>query len=339
MRMLQRWAALGFSIVCLTSFLSSCAGDRPLAFEVIYQSEDSLDGQEADPGLYVVAGPGDLEILQTQSHPPLNLVEQLAALDYRDYVVVIISRGYRTVTTTDLIPQTRQVIRRGDQVVLQVHFGQIDPDKGVKPADSNAYQAIAVRKEGRWGRRMRFVLEVDEEGVREQATLPSRKEPTPTLRYTPTMPPLPTAMPTPAVTPIPTVAPPVIPEVAGKPEQPFWLFYWQDNEVWRIDDRGQDRELLLDTYQRLGQWLTGHPMPGTDCCPGGPRVVVSPDGRDLRRVTAGPGDVAAVGWSPSGAQLIIKRKEGGPLLLSLENGTTDALDLDPSLSFSVGGAR
>jgi len=108
--------------------------------------------------------------------------------------------------------------------------------------------------------------------------------PTPTPRPTPTVPPLPTPIPTPVVTPIPTVAPPVIPDVVGKPQQPFWIIYWRDNEVWRIDNQGQDRKLLLDTYQHLGQWLTGHPMEGTDCCWVGPRVVVSPDGQKLALV-------------------------------------------------------
>lgn len=110
--------------------------------------------------------------------------------------------------------------------------------------------------------------------------------PTEPVQPTPTLPPVPTRVPTPVVTPIPTVAPPIIPEVVGRPQMPFWIYYWQGNEVWRVDDRGQERELLLDTYQRLGQWLTAHPMTGSDCCPetGGPRVVVSPDGERLALV-------------------------------------------------------
>jgi Tol biopolymer transport system component len=69
--------------------------------------------------------------------------------------------------------------------------------------------------------------------------------------------------------------------VVGKAQQPFWIIYWQGNEIWRIDDQGQDRQLLLDTYKSLGQWLTAHPMSGSDCCWNGPRVTVSPNGQQL----------------------------------------------------------
>ena len=108
----------------------------------------------------------------------------------------------------------------------------------------------------------------------------------PTLPPSPTMPPFPTPLPTPVVTPIPTVAPPIIPEVVGKTLQPFWIIYWQGNEIWRIDDQGKERQLLLDTYKQLGQWLTDIPNPykDTDCCWIGPRVVVSPDGQKLALV-------------------------------------------------------
>lgn len=168
MREFEKWISLGLSIVCMMFLLCSCAEDRTLAFEIIYQSDGSLGGQEPDPDLYVVARPEDLDALRAELQPPPELVEQLTALDYGDYLAIITSRGRMGGTTTDLIPQTRQVIRRGNQVVLKVHFGDIDPDKGVKPAESNAYQVIAVPKEGHWGRRIRFVLEVDGEEVRER---------------------------------------------------------------------------------------------------------------------------------------------------------------------------
>ncbi len=111
-------------------------------------------------------------------------------------------------------------------------------------------------------------------------------EPLPTAPPTATMPPISTPIPTPVVTPIPTTAPPVLPDVVGKVLQPFWIIYWQGNEVWRIDDQGQERQLLLDTYKSLGQWLTDIPDPfkNTDCCTIGRRVTVSPDGHKLALV-------------------------------------------------------
>jgi Tol biopolymer transport system component len=86
------------------------------------------------------------------------------------------------------------------------------------------------------------------------------------------------------VTPFPTQSPPVIPEIVGKPEQPFWIYYWQENEIWRVDDQGETRELLLDTYQELERWLTGYPHPGTDAVRDSRRVSVSPDGQKLALV-------------------------------------------------------
>ncbi len=102
----------------------------------------------------------------------------------------------------------------------------------------------------------------------------------------PTPPPVPTPLPTPVVTPIPVASPPFIPEVVGKAQQPFWIYYWKDNEVWRIDDQGNDQQLMIDTYKQLGQYLTDIPDPykNSDCCWIGPRVTVSPDGQKLALV-------------------------------------------------------
>jgi Tol biopolymer transport system component len=115
--------------------------------------------------------------------------------------------------------------------------------------------------------------------------VPTDDDIAPTPAPTSTPPPLPTLLPTPVVTPIPTAAPPIIPEVVGKAQQPFWIIYWKGNEIWRIDDQGKDRQLLLDTYKSLGQWLTGHPMAGSDCCWDSVRVVASPNGQKLAIVT------------------------------------------------------
>ena len=109
----------------------------------------------------------------------------------------------------------------------------------------------------------------------------------PTLPPSPTAPPVPTLLPTPVVTPIPVASPPFIPEVVGKAQQPFWIIYWQGDEVWRIDDQGQNRELLVNTDKSLGHWLTDIPEPlrQSDCCWVGPRVAVSPDGQKVALVT------------------------------------------------------
>jgi len=39
-------------------------------------------------------------------------------------------------------------------------------------------------------------------------------------------------------------------------ERPFWIIYWHGNEVWRIDDQGKERQLLLDWSARryIARW-------------------------------------------------------------------------------------
>ena len=107
----------------------------------------------------------------------------------------------------------------------------------------------------------------------------------PTIAPSPTLPPVPTPLPTPVVTPIPVASPPFIPEVVGKAQQPFWIYYWQGNEVWRVDDRGENRELLLDTHKRLGLYLTANPyLESLVDTKEQSRVKVSPDGRKLALV-------------------------------------------------------
>ena len=107
----------------------------------------------------------------------------------------------------------------------------------------------------------------------------------PTAAPTPTPPPVPTPLPTPVVTPIPTAVPPLVPEVVDKAQQPFWIIYWQGNEIWRIDDQGKERQLLLDTYKRLGLYLTANPYLEylVNTSPES-RVAVSPDGQELALV-------------------------------------------------------
>ncbi len=140
----------------------------------------------------------------------------------------------------------------------------------------------------------------------------------PTLPPSPTLPPFPTPIPTPVVTPIPTAIPPMISEVVGKAPQPFWIIYWQDNEVWRIDDQGQNRQLLLDTYQRLGRWLTGYPHPGTDCCRDSPRVVVSPDGQKLALVVLDK--INLTQWEPYTYSMYVFDLQTGDLKFISEGG-------------------
>ncbi len=111
---------------------------------------------------------------------------------------------------------------------------------------------------------------------------------------TPTVEPLPSAIPTPEVALVPTFQPPYIENLPNQPLQSFWIYYWQGNEVWRVDNQGKDNQLLLDTYQQFGQWLTEESIDGSDCCNIGPRIVVSPSGKRLALVVADKDKVTKV---------------------------------------------
>ena len=129
------------------------------------------------------------------------------------------------------------------------------------------------------------ILAVDNE-----SDLTDRSSPTPIwlepdYENTPTPPPLATPLPTPIVTPIAVTDSTTFAFIATETD-PFWVYYWQDNEVWRMDEQGGHITMLLDTQKEWGQWLTAIPeqLVGTECCLTGPRVVLSPDGQKLALV-------------------------------------------------------
>jgi Tol biopolymer transport system component len=123
---------------------------------------------------------------------------------------------------------------------------------------------------------------VQEVQVQATATWPP-SEATEVILPTPTLPPVPTAIPTPVVTVVPVDKPPFI-DSNPVPLAPFWIYYWQGNEIWRVGSDGNDREVVLDTYKQFGQWLTANPIEGSDCCWSGPRVSISPDNKKLALV-------------------------------------------------------
>ena len=123
---------------------------------------------------------------------------------------------------------------------------------------------------------------IQEVQVQATATWPP-SEATEVILPTPTLPPVPTVIPAPVVTVIPVDKPPFI-DSNPVPLAPFWIYYWQGNEIWRVGSDGNDREVVLDTYKQLGQWLTANPIEGSDCCWSGPRVSISPDNKKLALV-------------------------------------------------------
>jgi Sec-independent protein translocase protein TatA len=100
--------------------------------------------------------------------------------------------------------------------------------------------------------------------------------------------PIPTAMPTPVTTPIPQATPPYIEGIEAQPAQPFWMYWVQGDEVWRIDGQGEETQLVVDSFVATGQHIAGPPEDGSDCCETGPDFAVSPDQKKLALVTLDP---------------------------------------------------
>ena len=100
--------------------------------------------------------------------------------------------------------------------------------------------------------------------------------------------PFPTLYPTPVVTPIPTIAPPYIEGIDALPLQPFWIYWSEGDEVWRIDSEGNAPELVVNAFASTGQHIAGPPKDASDCCVLGPPFVVSPDHRKVALVTLDP---------------------------------------------------
>jgi hypothetical protein len=100
--------------------------------------------------------------------------------------------------------------------------------------------------------------------------------------------PIPTAIPTPVTTPIPLATPPYIEGIEAQPAQPFWMYWVQGDEAWRIDWQGEETQLVVNSFAVTGQHIAGPPEDASDCCELGPAFAVSPDQKKLALVTLDP---------------------------------------------------
>ena len=99
---------------------------------------------------------------------PSDLAEQLRAVDYQNRLVVVAFRGVLTGTSPKLDVEVLRIVRDRDRVVVQAHFGALEPGNLVLPGFSSPHHAVSVSKEGEWSRDIRFILEVDEKEVAER---------------------------------------------------------------------------------------------------------------------------------------------------------------------------
>jgi hypothetical protein len=100
--------------------------------------------------------------------------------------------------------------------------------------------------------------------------------------------PVPTTIPTPVTTPLPVSAPPYIEEIEVQPPDPFWMYWVQGDELWRMTGQGGESQLFVDSFSATGKHLVGLPAEASDCCITGPNFSVSPDQRKVALVILEP---------------------------------------------------
>jgi hypothetical protein len=108
--------------LCLALVLTGCIS-RDLAFEII----DSTDTAPSDicndePDLFVITSPEEIPSSGLEMHSYHDLLAQLRALEYSSHFAIAVCRGLMGARNPSLIPDVRQITRRGDKVVVRVHF-------------------------------------------------------------------------------------------------------------------------------------------------------------------------------------------------------------------------
>lgn len=157
-------------LVAAGVILAACRPQQTeLPFETIAQSEGFTTGRSpADPNLVVISSPEQVDSPGLDIQFPSDLAEQLRAVDYKTHFVIAVFRGTLTITSPRLTVDILRIVRQGNRVVLQTHFGDSVIGTRILPAFSSPYHIITVSKEGEWSRDIRFVLEVDEKEVAER---------------------------------------------------------------------------------------------------------------------------------------------------------------------------
>lgn len=171
-------------VLLLGLLLWGCISPKPhnLPFETIaagpfVRSEGKVRGSPymmvhgpvtEEPAILIIAAPDQVNTPGLGVQFPSDLADQLRAIDYGQQFVIAVFRELLDGQSPEYTAEIRQVLRQGDKVVVQAHFGKPGPESGRFPAFSRPYRIIAVSKEGQWDQEIRFVLKVDDWVVSER---------------------------------------------------------------------------------------------------------------------------------------------------------------------------
>jgi hypothetical protein len=125
-----------------------------LPFETIERLDQSGTGEmwkPIEPGLMVIATAEDLA--EIDGLFTKDAQAQLREMDYETYFAVAAFLGHRGSVSAGI--WIEQVVRRGDEIAIYV--GQ-QTKSFTQSIETSPYHLVKVRKEGRWGRTIRFTL-------------------------------------------------------------------------------------------------------------------------------------------------------------------------------------
>lgn len=158
-------------LVALIVLVSCQTGETDLPFESIAQAPSfgtGHDYSDTDPELLILTSPEEVDAPGADVQFDSDLAEQLRAVDYQTRFVVMVLRGQLGGQSPSYAIDVLEVTRRGDRVVVQTHFGELGPEQGALMSFSSPYHAISVSKEGKWARKIQFVLKEDGKTVKKR---------------------------------------------------------------------------------------------------------------------------------------------------------------------------
>ena len=164
------------AMVAITAVLFGCkkpASSLPeLSFKSIDQGysiyqgyklspENGYGSDKKEPGIVVITDIDEVENPGTDVQLSMDLVDKLRTVDYKKNFGVIVIRGLLQGTSPKYSVDILRVIREGDTVTIQAHFGETGPHDVIQQAFSSPYHIIRVTKAGEWDRDIHFVLDAD----------------------------------------------------------------------------------------------------------------------------------------------------------------------------------
>jgi hypothetical protein len=107
------------------------------------------------PNLMIIQNQGAIESLTSYGFEINEETNQiLTNIDYNQYVAIFVKRGH--IEGSGVV---REVIRSGNQVIIQTEDIAVRPGEYVLADYSSPYQLISVEKVGDWNRNIQFILE------------------------------------------------------------------------------------------------------------------------------------------------------------------------------------